>query len=296
MVGSAIERHLISKGFTNIHGRPHSVLNLTDIKETELEFTHAKPDYVFLAAAKVGGIYANSTYPADFITTNLAIQSNVINTAFKHKVKKLLFLGSSCIYPKFAKQPIKESELLSGRLEKTNEAYAIAKIAGIKMCQAYRAQHGANFVSVMPTNLYGTGDTYHEMNSHVIPSLIMKFDKAKKEDKSKVTLWGTGAARREFLNVDDLASACVLVMEQYDENDIINIGCGTDVKISELAKKVAKVVGYKGKIDFDFDESKDGTPRKLLDVSKLFKYGWKPQIELTDGLASAYKDFLTCSK
>ena len=250
-------------------------------------FGKEKPDYIFLSAAKVGGIYANDTYPADFIRDNLLIQTNVIDAAYRNQAKKLLFLGSSCIYPKMARQPISEDELLTGPLEPTNEWYAIAKIAGIKMCQAYRKQYGFNAISLMPTNLYGIGDNYHLENSHVIPALIRKFHEAKQRGDKSVEVWGTGKAMREFLDVDDLADAAVFLMENYNDSEIVNVGTGEDITIAELADIVKDVTGYDGEIIFDTSKP-DGTPRKLLDVSKLHGLGWKHKIVLRKGLANAY--------
>jgi GDP-L-fucose synthase len=246
-------------------------------------FEKEKPEYVFLAAAKVGGIHANNTYPAEFIFDNLQIQNNVIHSSYLNRVKKLCFLGSSCIYPKFSSQPIKEEYLLDGKLEPTNEAYAVAKIAGIKMCQAYNKQYGTNFISVMPTNLYGPNDSYDLQNSHVLPALVRKFIESRNAHSPSVTLWGTGKAKREFLYVDDMASACVFLMEQYNDSEIINIGTGTDVSILELAQLIGEKVGYQGNIVFDSSKP-DGTPRKLLDVSKINALGWKATVPLSEGI------------
>jgi GDP-L-fucose synthase len=254
-------------------------------------FAAERPEHVFLAAAKVGGILANSTYPVDFLRDNLAIELAVIDAAHRHGTKKLLFLGSSCIYPKFAPQPIREEYLLTGELEPTNEPYAVAKIAGIKLCQAYREQHGADFISVMPTNLYGPGDNFDLQTSHVLPALIRKFHEAKERGKSSVTIWGTGEPRREFLHVDDLAEACLFLMNNYSGNEPINVGTGSDISIRELAELVSEVVGYTGEIAYDTTKP-DGTPRKLLDVSRLAELGWKAEIPLGDGICSTYQWYL----
>lgn len=291
MVGGAILRSLRQKGFTNIIYRTSSVLDLRNQQQVDEFFEEEKPGYVFVAAAKVGGIVANNTYRADFLYDNLMMESNIIHAAYKNKVTKLMFLGSSCIYPKLAPQPLKEEYLLTGLLETTNEPYAIAKIAGIKLCEAYRDQYGCNFISVMPTNLYGTGDNYHPQNSHVLPALIRKVHKAKENNSPKVVVWGTGNPRREFMFADDLADACVYLMENYNEKEFINIGVGTDISIRELAELIKEVIGYKG--SFVFDTSKpDGTPQKLMDVSRLHSLGWKHTTSLKDGIQQAYKDFL----
>ena len=290
MVGSAIHRKLISEGFTNIMVRTSSELDLR-VQEPVNEFFETEQiDYVFLAAAKVGGIMANNTYRADFLYENLMIQSNVIHSAYATGVKKLMFLGSSCIYPKLAPQPMKEEYLLTGLLESTNEPYAIAKIAGIKMCDAYRAQYGCNFISVMPTNLYGPNDNYDLQNAHVLPTLIRKFHEAKQNGDPAVTIWGTGTPKREFLHADDLASACFFLMENYNEEGLVNIGTGEDVTITELAMLIKEVVGYEGSLVYDHTKP-DGTPRKLMDVSKLTNLGWKYSIELKDGLKRVYDDY-----
>lgn len=292
MVGSAIVRALKTRGFENLVYRTSAELDLRNQQDVERFFNEEKPDFVFLAAAKVGGIIANNTYRADFLYDNLMIVSNIIHAAYKNSVKKLLFLGSSCIYPKLAEQPIRESSLLTGPLEYTNEPYAIAKIAGIKLCETYRDQYGANFISVMPTNLYGINDNYHPENSHVLPSLIRRLHEAKVSGSKEVVIWGTGNPRREFLYADDLADACLFLMETYNEKEIINIGCGEDLTIKELATLVKSVTGYEG--DFIFDTSKpDGTPRKLLDVSKLSALGWHYKTSLEAGMNIAYQDFLT---
>lgn len=292
MVGSAIYRKLVKEGYSTIITKTSAELDLRDQQAVTDFFTTEKPDYVFLAAAKVGGIIANNTYRADFLYENLAIQNNVIHNAYKTGVKKLMFLGSSCIYPKLAPQPLKEEYLLTGLLEETNEPYAIAKIAGIKMCDAYRDQYGCNFISVMPTNLYGYNDNYHPQNSHVLPALIRKFHEAKTNGTAEVVIWGSGSPMREFLFADDLADACYFLMETYNENNLINIGTGVDLTIKDLALLVKKVVGFEG--DLNFDSTKpDGTPRKLMDVSKLHGLGWKHQINLEEGINLAYQDFLS---
>ena len=293
MAGSAILRRLQEDGYENIIFRSSQELDLRNQEAVKKFFEQEKPEYVFMAAAKVGGIVANNTYRADFIYENIAIQNNIIHEAYKNQVKKLLFLGSSCIYPKFAPQPIKEEYLLTGTLEHTNEPYAIAKIAGIKMCQAYHDQYGCNFISVMPTNLYGEGDNYDPQNSHVIAALIRKFFEAKRDGKAQVEIWGTGTPRREFLNADDLAEACYFLMQNYDSPEIINVGVGEDISIKELALLIKEIVQYEG--DLIFDTSKpDGTPRKLLDVSKLHNLGWKHKIKLQEGIEKvlASKSFL----
>ena len=303
MVGSAIIRNLVAKGYINIVTRTHAELDLTNQAEVAAFFEQEKPDQVYLAAAKVGGIHANSTYPAEFIYENLMVQNNVIHQAFINGVKKLLFLGSSCIYPKLAPQPMSEDALLTGKLEPTNEPYAIAKIAGIKMCESYNRQygdsHGIDYRSVMPTNLYGAGDNYHPENSHVIPALIRRFHEAKVSNVPEVVIWGTGTPRREFLHVDDMAAASVFVMglekKIYDKHiepmqSHINVGFGSDVTIAELAKAVSDTVGYKGKIIFDSSKP-DGSPRKWMDSGKLATLGWMARIELGHGLKNAYYDF-----
>jgi len=292
MVGSAIVRKLQGLGYTNLVLKTSAELDLRDQVKVDAFFAAEKPEYVFLAAAKVGGIVANNTYRADFLYENLAIQNNIIHASFVNKVKKLQFLGSSCIYPKLAPQPLKESYLLSGYLEETNEPYAIAKIAGIKMCEAYRAQYGCDFISVMPTNLYGPNDNYDLENSHVLPAMIRKFHEAKERGGASMTLWGTGSPMREFLHADDLAEACVYLMESYSDSELVNIGTGIDVTIKELAETVKQIVGFEGEINWDTTRP-DGTPRKLMDVSKLHSLGWKHKIELKDGIALAYQDFLT---
>jgi len=291
LVGSALVRNLKSKGYTNIIGKTHKELDLTNQEAVEKFFREEKPDYVFLAAAKVGGIGANSTYPADFIMENLLIQCNVIRSAFENEVEKLLFLGSSCIYPKMCPQPIREEYLLSGYLEQTNEAYAIAKISGLKMCQFYNQQYGTNYISAMPTNLYGPNDNYDLNNSHVMPALIRKMYEAKMFSKSYVEIWGTGKVLREFLHVDDMADACIFIMNNYNGNEFFNVGTGREISIMDLAYLIKNIVGYEG--DIKFDSSKpDGTPRKLLDVSKLEELGWKYNIELEQGIKNAYESFL----
>ncbi len=290
MVGSAIHRKLISEGYTNIIVRTSSEMDLSVQEPVNEFFETERPEYVFLAAAKVGGIMANNMYRADFLYENLMIQSNVIHSAYATGVKKLMFLGSSCIYPKMAPQPMKEEYLLTGLLEPTNEPYAIAKIAGIKMCDAYRAQYGCNFISVMPTNLYGPNDNYDLQNAHVLPTLIRKFHEAKQNGDPAVTIWGTGTPRREFLHADDLAAACVYLMENYNEEGLVNIGTGEDVTITELAMLIKEIVGYEGALVYDHTKP-DGTPRKLMDVSKLTQIGWKYSIELKDGLKRVYDDY-----
>ena len=290
MVGSAILRRLEVEGFYNFITRTSSQLDLRDQFEVKQFFEVERPDYVFLAAAKVGGIHANNTYRADFIYDNLAIQSNVIHQSFRCGVKKLLFLGSSCIYPKYAPQPMKEESLLTGLLEETNEPYAIAKIAGIKMCQAYRQQYGCNFISAMPTNLYGPNDNYDLLNSHVLPALISKFQTAKKQNAPSVEIWGSGTPKREFLHVDDLAEACLFLMKEYNSKEIINVGTGTDLSIKELAMLIMKCIGYRGNLNFNYDQP-DGTPRKLLDTSKINMLGWASKIELEDGTKDIIEDF-----
>ncbi|SDG10255.1 GDP-L-fucose synthase [Pedobacter terrae] len=290
MVGSAIYRKLQKEGYENIITRTSEELDLRNQQAVTDFFAAEKPDYVFLAAAKVGGIEANNTYRADFLYENLAIQNNVIHNAYVNGVKKLMFLGSSCIYPKMAPQPLKEDYLLTGTLEHTNEPYAIAKIAGIKMCDAYRAQYGCNFISVMPTNLYGFNDNYHPQNSHVLPALIRKVHEAKVNDKKEVVVWGSGAPMREFLFADDLADACYFLMQNYNEPNLINIGTGHDLTIKDLALLIAAVLGFDGELVFDATKP-DGTPRKLMDVSKLHSLGWKHKIELREGISLAYQDF-----
>ena len=288
LVGSAIVRGLKAKGYTNIIGKTHAELDLMDNVAVEEFFKTEKPEYVFLAAAKVGGIYANSTYPADFIFQNLQIQQNVIGNAFKYNVKKLMFLGSSCIYPKMCPQPIKEEYLLSGYLEETNEGYALAKISGLKMCQFFNKQYGTNYISVMPTNLYGPYDNFSGINSHVMPALIRRFHEAKVNNAPEVVVWGSGTPLREFLYSEDMADACIYLMETYEGNDFFNIGTGKEITIKGLAELIKEVVGYEGKIVWDSTKP-DGTPRKLLDVSRLEKAGWKYKMELKDGVKEAYK-------
>ncbi|MFK5891810.1 MAG: GDP-L-fucose synthase [Pseudomonadota bacterium] len=291
LVGSAIVRNLEKKGYNNFLFRTSKELNLTNQADVNQFFEAEKPGYVFLSAAKVGGIHANDIYPADFIRDNLQIQTNVIDAAYRNKTKKLLFLGSSCIYPKFAPQPMKEEHLLTGELEPTNEWYAIAKIAGIKMCQAYKKQYGFNAISLMPTNLYGPGDNFNLENSHVMPALIRKFHDAKINNAPNVEVWGSGTPKREFLHVDDMADASVYLMNTYNNKGFINIGVGDDISIKELAELVKKVVGYEGVLKFDSSKP-DGTPRKLLDVSKLTQSGWQANIQLSDGVNSTYKWYL----
>jgi GDP-L-fucose synthase len=292
LVGSAIVRRLEGDGFENLIVRTRKEVDLTDPRAVDMFFETEKPEYVFLAAAKVGGILANATYPVDFLRDNLAIELNVLHAAHRNRVKKLLFLGSSCIYPKFAPQPMKEEHLLTGGLEPTNEPYAIAKIAGIKLCQAYRKQHGANFISAMPTNLYGPGDNFDLSSSHVLPALIRKFHEAKERGEPSVTVWGTGTPRREFLHVDDLADACLFLMDNYSGDESLNIGVGKDVSIAELASLVGDVVGYEGEISYDTSKP-DGTPRKLLDISKLNNLGWQARIPLRVGIEQTYRWFVS---
>ena len=292
MVGSAVVRALQAQGYTNIVTRTSSELNLTDQEATETFYKEIQPEYVVVAAAKVGGILANNTYRAQFLYENLQIQNNLIHFAWKYGVKKLLFLGSSCIYPKLAPQPLKEEYLLTGLLEPTNEPYAIAKIAGIKMCEAYRDQYGCNFISAMPTNLYGPNDNYHPENSHVLPAMIRKFHEAKMEGKSEVIIWGDGSPLREFLYADDLADALVYLLLNYNEKEFVNVGCGEDISIMDLALLVKKVTGFTGEISCDTSKP-NGTPRKLMDVSRLFATGWKPKVALEEGIALAYQDFLS---
>ncbi|MFT4031277.1 MAG: GDP-L-fucose synthase [Siphonobacter sp.] len=291
MVGGAIKRYLEHHGYTNIITRTSAELDLRNQQEVTDFFAEEQPEFVFLAAAKVGGIVANNTYRADFLYDNLMIESNIIHSAYQNGVTKLLFLGSSCIYPKMAPQPLKEEYLLTGELEFTNEPYAIAKIAGIKLCEAYRDQYGANFISAMPTNLYGIGDNYHPQNSHVLPALIRKFHEAKESGAETVTIWGTGSPMREFLYADDLAEACVFLMNEYNDRELVNIGTGKDLTIKELAQIVQQVVGFEGNLVFDASKP-DGTPRKLMDVSKLHSLGWKHSVELKEGILAAYTDFL----
>lgn len=298
LVGSAILRRLQVGGYGNIVTRTRAALDLTNQEAVKQFYEIEKPEYVFVAAAKVGGIHANNTYPADFIYHNLRMQCNLIHGAYVHGAKKLLFLGSSCTYPKLAPQPMKEEYLLTGTLEPTNEPYAVAKIAGIKMCSAYNRQYGTDFMSVMPTNLYGPGDNYHPVDSHVLPALIRRMHEAKELGDSQVEVWGTGQARREFLSSDDMADACVFLMERYcasELGELINIGTGEDATIAEVARTVAGVLGFKGKLVFDTSKP-DGTPRKLLDTSRLKALGWKPRIALKDGLQAVYEDFIETLK
>lgn len=298
MVGSAIERRLREDGLTSIIGSGSRELDLTDQQAVMKFLDKERPEYIFLAAAKVGGIHANNTYPADFIYRNLMIECNLIHGAYKTGVKKLLFLGSSCIYPKYAPQPMKEEYLLEGKLEPTNEPYAVAKIAGIKLCESYNRQYGTDFISCMPTNLYGPNDNYDPMNSHVIPALIRRFHESKEKAEAKVgaetepvVIWGTGTPQREFLYVDDLADACVFLMEKYSGNELVNVGSGIEITIEKLAETIRDVVGFKGEIIFDASKP-DGTPRKLLDCSKLTAMGWKATTGLREGLRLTYEDFL----
>lgn len=295
MVGSAIVRKLKSEGYTNIITKTHSQLDLKSQLDAEKFFEEEKPDYVFIAAAKVGGIMANKDYPAEFIYDNLQIQNNLIHNSFIFGVKKLLFLGSSCIYPKFAKQPIEETELMSGYLEPTNDAYAIAKIAGIKMCQSYNMQYGTKFISMMPTNLYGIDDNYDLETSHVFPALIRKIHEAKINNTPHVEIWGTGTPKREFLYVDDVADACFYLMQTYDDGEIVNIGTGEDISIAELVQIMKDVIGYKGDIKYDTTKP-DGTPRKLLNVDKLYNLGWKHKYSLEEGIKMTYEAYIESIK
>jgi GDP-L-fucose synthase len=289
MVGSAIVRKLTTQGYTNLLVKSSTELDLRDQQAVAAFFAQEKPDYVFLAAAKVGGILANNTYRADFLYDNLMIEANVIHQSYVHGVKKLLFLGSSCIYPKMAPQPLKEEHLLSGYLEETNEPYAIAKIAGIKLCENYRRQYNCDFISAMPTNLYGPNDNYDLKKSHVIPALIRKFLEAKEEGKPAVEIWGTGSPKREFLHVDDMADACLLLMKNYSQQEFVNVGSGEEVTIKELTVIIKDIVGYEGRIEFDATKP-DGTPRKLMDVSKLKNLGWKPTLSLKEGLRQTIQE------
>ena len=295
MVGSAIERSLLRQGYENICGVDHDTCDLTDQNAVNFYFQLQEPEYVFFAAAKVGGIHANNAYPAEFIYSNLEIQNNIIHACYTHKIKKLLFLGSSCIYPRDCAQPIYEDSLLSGPLEETNKPYAVAKIAGITMCEAYNRQYGTNFICAMPTNLYGPNDNYHPDNAHVLPAMIHKFHEAKITGADKVVLWGTGTPKREFLYSDDVGDACVQLMNKYEawdnNNEIVNIGSGHELSIHDLACLIQGVVGYKGYIHYDTSRA-DGTPRKLLDVSKLAGMGWRPRVDLRKGIGLAYEDYL----
>ncbi|HLY70258.1 MAG TPA: GDP-L-fucose synthase [Puia sp.] len=292
MAGSAILRKLQTEGFTNFALRTSSELDLRNQLEVNSFFENEKPVIVFMAAAKVGGILANNIYRAEFLYDNIMIQNNIIHASYKNNIKKLMFLGSSCIYPKLAPQPLKEEYLLSGELEPTNEPYAIAKIAGIKMCDAYRSQYGCNFISVMPTNLYGSNDNYDLDNSHALPAFIRKFHEAKIKNEPEVMIWGSGKPRREFLHADDLAEACFFLMDNYNEAGFINIGTGKDIEINELAVLIKNIIGYTGKISHDSSKP-DGTPRKLLDITKVKKMGWFPKIGLEEGIRKAYEDFLS---
>ena len=291
LVGSGLVRALAAQGYSNLITRTRGELDLLDSAAVERFYVDERPEYVLVAAAKVGGILANDTYPADFIRENLLLQLNIIDGAWRHGVKKLLFLGSACVYPKVVEQPIREESLLSGFLEPTNEPYAIAKIAGLSMCQSYNRQFGTRFISVMPTNLYGPNDNFSHTTSHVLPALMRRFHEAKLAQLPTVRVWGTGKPRREFLHVDDMASACVFVMQHYDRSEILNVGCGVDVEIGELAHLVKRVVGYEGSIEFDTSRP-DGTPARRLDVSRLAALGWHPRIQLEDGLAETYRWFL----
>ena len=288
LVGSAILRLLQKEGYTNLVYKTRNELDLTDQASVTAFFKQEKPDYVFLAAAKVGGIHANNTYPADFIVDNIQIQTNIIKSSFENGVKKLLFMGSVCIYPKYADVPVKESSLLTGILEPTNDAYAIAKIAGIKMCQAYRKQYGVDYISTMPCNLYGVNDNFHPTNSHVLPALIRRFHEAKVNNLQEVVCWGDGSARREFLYADDVANASLFLMNHYSSDEIINIGCGEDYTIKEVVELIKDVVGYSGTIVWDITKP-NGTPKRLLDSNKLFNMGWRPKVKLENGLKEAYE-------
>ena len=292
MVGSALVRKLQKEGYHNLILRSSAELDLRNQGDVQRFFSEAAPDYVFLAAAKVGGIHSNNTYRADFLYENLMIEANVIHSAYLSKVKKLMFLGSSCIYPKMATQPLKEDSLLTGTLEPTNEPYAIAKIAGIKMCEAYRDQYKCNFISVMPTNLYGPNDNYHPENSHVLPALLRKFHEATIQKAPEVVIWGTGSPLREFLHTDDLADACFYLMQHYDEKEFVNIGYGKDISIGDLALLVKKITRYNGRLVFDSSKP-DGTPRKLMDSSKLNALGWQPKVHLEEGITSVYEEYRT---
>ena len=291
MVGSGIERKLRKEGYKNIVSRTSGELDLRNQQAVDDFFKNEKPEYVILAAAKVSGIHANNTYRAEFIYDNIMMEANVIHASYLNKVTKLLFLGSSCIYPKMAPQPLKEEYLLSGYLESTNQPYAIAKIAGIEMCDSYRAQYGCNFISAMPTNLYGTNDNYHPENSHVLPALIRRIVLAKKNNEPTVTIWGTGTPRREFLHVDDLAAACYFLLQNYNEQGLVNIGCGTDISIKELAELIVAEVGYDGQLVFDSTKP-DGTPRKLMEISKINNLGWKSEISLINGIKKTTQEFI----
>jgi GDP-L-fucose synthase len=291
LAGSAVRRALAARGFNNVISAPRAAVDLRDGAAVERLFAKERPAYVFMAAAKVGGIVANDTYPADFIRDNLLIQTNVIDAAYRHGTQKFCFLGSSCIYPRLAPQPLTESSLLTGPLEPTNQWYAVAKIAGIKMCQAYALQYGFNAISVMPTNLYGPGDNFDLQTSHVLPALLRKFHSAKQAGDAEVTVWGSGTPRREFLYVDDLADALCFLMERYESPEIINVGCGEDVTIAELAALIRDIVGFRGKIVYDRSKP-DGTPRKLLDVTKCTALGWRPRVSLTVGIRATYESFL----
>jgi len=291
LVGSALWRELSRRGYTHLIGRTHSELDLLDTRAVQDFFAREQPEYVFVAAAKVGGILANDQRPAEFLYENLQIQNHLIHQAYRHRVKKLLFLGSSCIYPKLAPQPLKEDALLSGPLEPTNQWYAIAKIAGLKLCQAYRRQYGCDFICAMPTNLYGPNDNYDLQSSHVLPALIRKFHEAKMTGTANVTCWGSGSPRREFLHADDLARACLFLMENYSAEEFINVGFGSDISIRDLAELVKRVVGFAGQIVWDTSKP-DGTPRKLMDTRRMFALGWRPEVELEQGIRFAHQDFL----
>ncbi len=291
LVGSAIVRRLKREGYTNLITRSHAELDLTRQKDVEDFFREEKPDFVFLAAAKVGGIHANEMALADFMYINLVIETNVMRSAYENNVKKFCFLGSGCIYPRIVPQPIKEEYLLTAPLEKTNEGYALAKIAGVKLCEFFNKQYGTDYISVMPCNLYGPGDNYHPEHSHVVPALLRKFHEAKINNSDSVTIWGTGTAKREFLHIDDIADACYFLMQNYSGDECVNIGCGEDITIAELAEIIKKITGFTGELVFD-TSMPDGTPRKLLDSTKLFDLGWRPSIDLESGLKETYEDYL----
>jgi GDP-L-fucose synthase len=295
MVGSGVERKLKKEGYTNIITKNSNELDLRNQQAVNIFFEKEKPDYVILAAAKVGGILANNNYRAEFIYDNLMIEANIIHAAYLNNVTKLLFLGSSCIYPKLAPQPLKEEYLLSGYLESTNQPYAIAKIAGIEMCDSYRSQYGCNFISAMPTNLYGTNDSYHPENSHVLPALIRKIVLAKRNNEHNITIWGTGTPRREFLHVDDLADACFFLLKNYNSKGLVNVGFGEDITIIELANLISELIGFKGKINFDTTKP-DGSPRKLMDLTKLKSLGWEPKISLREGIQQTINEYIELSK
>lgn len=291
LVGSSIVRELTRQGYQNLCMASHDELDLRNQAKTEEFFKREKPDYVFMAAARVGGVYANDTYPAEFLYDNLAVSMNVVKAAYQYRVKKLLYMGSGCIYPRLAAQPIKEEELLTGELEKTNEAYSIAKITGLKLCEYYKKQFGADFISCMPCNAYGPGDNYNPESSHVVPALIRKIQKAKEDDADSVIMWGTGRAVREFIYIDDIADACVFLMNQYSGSECINVGTGTEFTIRELTEIICHIIGFQGKIESDLSKP-DGAPRKLLDSQRIFSLGWSPKVSFEEGIRRTYKDFL----